>query len=323
MPALPRRTGDYWAKLDGSCGEQVEPIFVDPAKVKDMVALREKLKPHFGRADLAAEEVNTLFIALGKVDMASCLRAQWALCRLRFGFSDLSSCSSAMAADFSDLPVGAIACFNTLSQEVEKSQAVINSAGLQADMDKFIGRGDKMKLPSTSFAQLRREFTEGISECKALLENFVGKVAARLQLACNSLENQIPDYPAYCVTVFDTEVVQKELVKKNWSFFADQWLDLSKLFGVARSLPHNVAGKFEVIHESVVTQCERALASGRTFIAVVSTVTLILATLPSAPTHKRTSLITEHLEKSKTSNLPANLSEYLELELKKCRKWAK
>lgn len=178
------------------------------------------------------------------------------------------------------------------------------------------------ELKSFAYAAVHREVIAGLDRSRELLVSFGGKVAGRCQIMANALENAIPKYESFVVTEFQTKRVQEELVDTPWNSFAADWVVLSKLYTSAKSLSNDTVGKFEIQYESVSRACERAMVAGKTFVAIVSTVTLILKTLPQTVANKRAQAILSHQEKCKSSNLPANLTEYLARELKKSSKAA-
>ena len=76
-------------------------------------------------------------------------------------------------------------------------------------------------------------------------------------------------------------------------------------------------GNFDTTHAGTNETCERALAVGKKFIAVVSTARVIVVVLPKAVKSQRHPIITNQIAKTQGSNLPKNLVDYLVREQKK------
>lgn len=176
--------------------------------------------------------------------------------------------------------------------------------------------GQVYGLRPLAFSTLKKEIGAGVDQARDALDGFVGKVATRLLAMINHVENAIPKYEEYVKSQFDEEMVRKELIDKDWTWFADEWVHLSKLSSVAKVLTNDTTTKFEVQHKSTSQACDRVLAAGKTFVSVVSTVKLILVTLPASSKGTRADLIDAQLVKAKC--LPQNLIDYLNRERKKC-----
>ena len=173
-------------------------------------------------------------------------------------------------------------------------------------------------LKCIDFLRMDREVAAAIPLCKDLLEKVLGKIAARALTMSNNLENAIPDYEPYAVTEFRTEVVKKELIDTPWEHLATSWVHLQKLHAVAKNLAtSDMVGKFEAVHASTTEACERALTAGKNFIAVISTVKVILVVLPKAVKSQRHAIISNQITKTQGSGLPKNFIEYLVREQKK------
>lgn len=172
-------------------------------------------------------------------------------------------------------------------------------------------------MKNISFAVLTREFKAGSEATLAKMTSFIGFVSGRIVALCNSLENGLPKYDDYVVKAFDTEKVKAELIDKSWDHIATSWCKVSNMLKAARGLGNDSMGKYEIQHASTVTLADRALSAAKTFISIVSTVTLILKTLPDKPKKKWGELLEEQKAKTANSNLPKNLQDYLDREIKK------
>ena len=172
-------------------------------------------------------------------------------------------------------------------------------------------------LPKVSFARIVKDIDMALTSGKELLMSCWGKLATRIHTMVQKVEQDIPDYKPYTVTVFDTDKVRSELVAKSWDWYAQQWLTLSKLHTAACGLKSPLLGKFEDSHTSINSSADRALSDGRGFVATVSCAKLILEVLPATAKANRAKVLSTHIEKSKGMNLPTNLHEYLVRELAK------
>ena len=86
---------------------------------------------------------------------------------------------------------------------------------------------------------------------------------------------------------------------------------------VLKALAVGAIGRFDSLHRSACESTARALGDAKLFIAIVSSVKLIMVTLPSLAKAQRASRITDHLERTKAVQLPKSLWDYFIRELKK------
>ncbi len=113
--------------------------------------------------------------------------------------------------------------------------------------------------------------------------------------------------------------MREHILDHKWDDLARRWTALTKLNVSIGRFDNEVTGKFEQNFPEVVSAVAAALASGKSFISCLATVSLILDKLPSLPAKERADLIRNHLAKSRSQGAPppANLVQYLEAELQK------
>ena len=296
----------------------VDAIFVGESRVDDVCKQRQEIKADYGRADVLVTEVTTLLVALDRSSAATAIRLLWNLVRARYGFAQLKQLETAqLQGVFKELTPQVQAAFQTAALDLARVESSMQSQGAMKNAAEALST-DLYGLPKLNEQVLQRD-TAAESMLKELLQNIMAKSATCLQSVAEALEQKVPAYTEYVVTTFDVEKIQAELLahESRWETFAHEWVGHSKFHTACLSLAATSLGKFAVLHKAQVVLSDRALKAGRTFIAVVSTVKLILVILPATKKGERGSMISAQIEKSKSSGLPSNLIEYLTRELKK------
>jgi len=149
----------------------------------------------------------------------------------------------------------------------------------------------------------------------------LAKWSAALQVSSASLMASIPDYSPYVCEVFDPDTVKEAILSRSWSDFASHWGALSRQLSLVTGACEQVGQELSTLHQTAFESCSAALKNGKTFITVVSTLQLIIVSLPAAPKASRQKLISQHMAKvsEKGGTLPANLSDYLDQELRRAQ----
>jgi hypothetical protein len=302
----------YWDLLVES-GDVEVAIFVPDAEVDNLCAAGEKNKQDIQKNDSFVADSSTLLSALGKGVVATVLMLQWRVHVARLSYAALEKhVWTSLGADFSEITADAQTSFSCLVKHTQQLQAVAQTHNLQQTLERFAAFSEAKVLKVIPFRRMHLELTTAILRCTELLEEVVGRIATQVLAMSNHMENTIPDYEPYTVTEFKTEVVKKELIDTAWEHLATSWVQLHKLHVAAKSLPTgDIIGKFETAHSGTSTTCDRALAACKKFIAVVSTVKLILVVLPKAVKSQRRGIIANQIAKTQGSGLPKNLVDYL------------
>ena len=324
---------DSWTRLknsnmpEGPLPDDIE--LFDGRECTAVAALHETHKAQLGPCQLAVEEVATYFSALGKSDLATVLQLHWALCRVRLANASVREHMNSLAQDFSAVSAAGAARagalgFSVLLKAFEHLLTLKQSGGLQAAFESCMAHGEPVEgMILTPFRAFRPFVEFVLADSEKLLAQFVGKVAARLHFLAEKLEAAIPNYKEWVVTNFNMDVARKELVDTSWSWFAVEWVKLSKLHVCALSnLCNNSSLEcFNVIHKSTHDLVLRSLDSGKLFVATVATVVLIIDTLPATLKGQRADVIFDHCFKMKAQGARNhdNLHEYLSREYKSRR----
>lgn len=261
-----------------------------------------------------------LFSALDKPHIGATLQMHYFLTQSRLVYAGAKQQVSSLGKDFSELSDACVAMVQQLSQQVEALTKVSESAGVQKAFDMLEQYdGATYGVRKVKYNIFSLEVQAAISASNELLSRLFSTVASRMHVLSDKLQADIPVYSEYVIDSFVTEKVQSELIDKSWDHLAMQWVALSKMSAAASSLHAPSLGDFPAAQQSVHSFTERVLVSGKTFICVVSTVQLILTSLPAAPKAMRATMIFEHIGKVKAQGgvLPTNLREYLVKEYKK------
>ncbi len=258
---------------------------VDKTAVELACLTRQKAKQSMARACLLVDQAATLLAALGKTDCAAALRLVWALnkTRLAFAYHSMQANGYKFRSDM-PAPESLLESWKFLASDLCGLQAYRQSAGIAESFANSEYLFTTMCLPEATFAQFDKEIEYFRTVSKELIQSTCSKLAAGLQLEAGSLENAVPDYAPYVVDKFVTEEIQEKLINIPWGPFAKNWSALMKQCQFAKNFDHMMFdGKFEVRFPEAMKLTARALATGRTFVAIVSTVKAILVTLPAAP----------------------------------------
>ncbi len=107
--------------------------------------------------------------------------------------------------------------------------------------------------------------------------------------------------------------------RQNFAPLAQLWVSVSKFFAAAKAFTATGIGSFETLHSTLCADCQKEMNKTRTFISVVSTVKVILETLPQQSKAQQSATLTSHIDRVKGHELPTNLMEYLQREQKKLK----
>ncbi len=242
------------------------------------------------QSDAYVTDVTSLFVALGKAPEALAIRLMWGITNLRVQYVLLATALRAIDVTKLSVPADSfVEAWAALSDGVNNVVRLwANSAAAEAAFGAdALG---SLELPQVPFANFRVEIQRALQISRELLVTSTARVSGVIQRAGESLLSQIPRYEAYVCKTFDVEQCKAELVSKSWDTFADQWVKLQKVMNIAKSLSSSAVctedssegnGRFELVYANSVSVTQRALLAGRTFVAVASTVKLILETLPA------------------------------------------
>ncbi len=205
----------------------VEGIF--PGDVKRLLTLRGEVLSSLPDAENKVKEAATLMTALGKVNEALALRAQWKLFRVRLEYAALAE--REQGSDFTKLDIAFDTALSELwlslaghSQQLKHLQA--SSTFKEAFSAPFALTADGM--PTFTYVQFAAECDLAQKLTEDLMMKITGKLSVMLQTEGEKLERAIPDYAPYVVTEWDTDKAVQELVTKSWEWFAKTWAQLTK-----------------------------------------------------------------------------------------------
>ncbi|CAK0827283.1 unnamed protein product, partial [Prorocentrum cordatum] len=283
------------------------------------------------RIDLLVGQVCTLLVALRKKRLALWLRLQWLVTAIRLEYCLVASAKK--AHDFSKAVIEdedrLKSAWIALATRLSSLSGLMKSTALEGVeiTDGVSAKLDQYRLLKCSKDKLVAEATAAMSFSESLLGLVTGNLAGQLERSSQSLEQRIPSYKEYCVTVFDAEKAKEEIVNKydHWAVFANDWVGIQKMVNHAKAFtsdfttPDGSIMAFEKRHQAVLGVASRAFASGRTFISVASTCKLVLETMPLTPKKDRYDTLRSHINKCKGSGLPQNLTDYMNTELQKLK----
>ncbi|CAK0885974.1 unnamed protein product [Prorocentrum cordatum] len=318
IAALINTSNDYWnsVQTDGDATFITEQEFDLAAQhfSEKRDAIADSEKEH--------ADVQMLMVALGKSDFSSGLTLVWRLWRLRLNYGSFKAKVKELAGDFNDVSGATLAAYHSLAESREQMRVVAEAADAQSFCESFCERlksGEVCGLRPFHVGRVLKECQEALAQSQEGLEIFVGKIAGRLTRMANSLAQSVPPYEPFVVAEFKTEVAQEELINKQWDHVAHAWVAISKVHSVAIGLNNDVVGKFQTRHSAVETLVTEAMAAAKTFVSVVSIVTLMLDTLPKTSKANWKTMIEGQIEKTKGAAIPKNLSDWMQSELKRIK----
>ena len=275
------------------------------------------------RLNQSVDECATLLSALGKASPAMMIRLQWLLFHTKLSYAAVAHFQSMhdLAKIRSDADSEKyLSAWHELATNVSKLSDLLASpsaAGCNDDAESL----QVLALRSFAYEKLSLELNAANTAGVELLKAGSAKLSCGLKASSESLDHSIPDYSAYAVKTWDQEMVKQELLDRDWDWFVQKWVNLTALHKLSGSLSHPAAGgSFQASYEAPYKGAADSLKAGRTFVAVISTARLVSITLPQSTKGSRLALLESHVEKTKTSNLPANLATYLTREVAKLKK---
>lgn len=221
----------YW-HVDSTAPVPEMSSFVLAADIEHLDTQYQKIKKNISSIDALVAQYQCLAVAFKELHLASVVRFQWHVARLRVSFSALQK-DLGMHRDSSELPVDQLcSIFLQVVDHCKELRVTIEAASLQADFAEVeqLAEDERCGVVAVPFEPFIARARLGLQEGQALLAEVVGLWSLRLHSTTQALQAGVPEYQDFVVEVFDPVQVREKLLAKSWEGFVRDWACLNRVY---------------------------------------------------------------------------------------------